>query len=149
MTLRRIFVAFVLIFVVAGLFYILSPWAAAFFRYQRLSRYVKIRADYPGCVPGAQAPELLKCQCEFIFEGVGGPGEVKFDGSNIRESYNPETRTYSVSGTGIIRAASSHIDISTDRISINGTELPPDRASFHVLIGSDGGLTNSRVDIAY
>jgi hypothetical protein len=137
-------------FLTLGFFYILSPWIAAIIRNQRLSRYVKIRVDYPGCVPGKAAPELFKCRCEFIFGGIRIPGEVMFEGRYIRESYDPESRTYSVSGTATIRAASNRVVISSDRISINATELPPDRySSFHVLIHADGKLENSRIDIAY
>ena len=133
-----------------GLFYVLSPWVAAFVRYERLSRYIKIRTDYPGCVPGKQAFDSFKCECEFIFEHVKAPGELTFDGSGLKESYDPKSRTYVVSGTGTIRTASNRIVIYSDRISINGTELPPDRySSFHVLIGSDGKLTNSRIDISW
>ena len=144
------FVTFVLLFLAAGLFYVLSPWVAAFVRYERLSRYIKIRADYPGCIPGKQAPESFECECEFIFEGVKAPGELTFYGSSLHEDYDPKNRTYGVSGTGTIQAASNRIDILSDRISINGTELPPDRYSrFHVLIGSDGKLTNSRIDISW
>ena len=144
------FVIFVLVFLIAGFFYVLSPWVAAFVRHERLSRYVKIRTVYPGCNPGKQAPESFRCECEFIFEGVKTPGELSFYGSSLNEKYDPKSRTYGVFGTGTIQAASNRIVILSDRISINGTELPPDRySSFHVLIGSDGKLTNSRIDTSW
>ena len=150
MKFRRLFITFALISVVVGLSYVLSPWVAALVRYERLSRYIKIRTDYPGCVPGKQAFDSFKCECEFIFEHVKAPSELTFDGSGLKESYDPKSRTYVVSGTGTIRTASNRIVIYSDRISINGTELPPDRySSFHVLIGSDGKLTNSRIDISW
>ncbi len=144
------FVAFVLVFLTAGFFYVLSPWVAAFVRHERLSRYVKIRTVYPGCIPSKQASESFKCECEFIFEGIKTPGELAFYGSSLHEDYDPKNRTYGVSGTGTIQAASNRMVILSDRISINGTELPPDRySSFHILIGSDGKLTNSRIDISW
>jgi len=144
------FLALVLVFILVGLFYVLSPWVAAFVRHERLSRYIKVRTDYPGCIPGKQAPESFKCQCEFIFERVKVPGELMFEGSGLRESYDPASRTYTISGTGMIRSASNRVVVSSDRISINGTELPPDRSSsWYVLIQSDGKLTNSRIDISW
>jgi len=143
-------ITFVLVFLAAIFFYVLSPWFAAFVRHERLNQYIKIRTIYPGCTPGKQAPESSKCECEFVFEGVKTPGELTFDGSGLDQAYDPKRRTYSVSGTGTIRTASNRIVILSDRISINGTELPPDRySSFHVLIGSDGKLTSSRIDISW
>jgi hypothetical protein len=150
MTFRRTFVTLVLVFLAAGFFYVLSPWVAAFVRHERLTRYIKIRTDYPGCVPGKQAFDSFRCECEFIFEGVKTPGELTFDGSSLHEDYDPKDRTYAVSGTGTIQAASNRVVILSDHISINASELLPDRySSFHVLIGSDGKLTNSRIDISW
>ena len=147
---QRVFLILVLIFFIAGLFYVLSPWVAAFVRHERLSGYIKIRTDYPGCVPGKQSFDSFKCECEFIFEGIKAPGEVTFDGPALKESYNPKSRTYVVSGPGTIRTRTNRVFILSDRILINETELPPDRhSSFHVLIGSDGKLTNSRIDISW
>jgi hypothetical protein len=144
------FFTFVLVFLAAGFFYVLSPWVAAFVRHERLSRYIKIRTAYPRCVPGKQAFDSFKCECEFIFEGVKTPGELAFYGPSLHEDYDPKNRTYRVSGTGTIQAAPNQLVILSDRISINGIELPPDRySSFHVLIGSDGKLTNSRIDISW
>jgi hypothetical protein len=138
-------------FLITGLFHVLSPWVAAFVRHERLSRYIKIRTDYPGCIPGKQAPELFKCQCEFILEGVRAPSELTFGGPSLHESYDPKNRTYRVSGPGTIRAGLNRIDISTDRIAINGTELPTwsGYSSFYVVVGSDGKLTNTRIDISW
>ena len=151
MTCRSKFIVPVVLFATAGFFYLVSPWVAAFVRHERLSRYIKIRTEYPGCVPGKKSFDSFKCECEFIFEGVNVPGDVTFDGSGLKESYDARNHTYLVSGTGTILAASNRISISSDRISINGTELPPHdgASSFHVLIGSDGKLTNSRIDISW
>jgi hypothetical protein len=150
MIFRRAFLILVVIFVLAGLFHILFPWVAAFVRHERLSRYVKVRTDYPGCVPGKQVPESLKCQCEFIFEDVELPGELTFQDSSLWKSYDPGSRTYYVTGTGTIRSAANHIVLSSDSVSINGTQLPRDRyASLHVLIKSNGEFENSRVDISW
>jgi hypothetical protein len=136
-------------FLLVGFFYLMSPWVAAFILQQRSSRYVKIRTDYPGCTPGMQVPDSFKCQCEFVFEHLKGPSELTFENSGFRQSYDPGSRTFSVSGTGTIRGGSNRIVITADRISINGTELPPDRSPYHALIHSDGALTNSRMDIAW
>ena len=150
MAFRRTFLVLVLVFILVGLFYILSPWVAAFVRHERLNRYIKIRTDYPGCVPGKQAPESLKCQCEFIFEHVEVPAALTFEGTGLSESYDPTSRTYNVSGIGTIRSASNRVVLYSERIVINGTELPPDQSSsWYVLIQSDGKLTNSRVDISW
>jgi hypothetical protein len=149
MNTRRIFFAFTLLIVIVGFFYLLSPWVTAIVLHYRMSRYVKIRIDYPGCVPGTQAPDSLKCQCEFVFENIKRPGELTFESSSFRQSYDPASRTYSVSGTGTIRDGSNRVVISAGRISINGTELPPDRTPYHALIHSDGSLTNSYMDIAW
>ena len=150
MSSRRIFFAVTLLILGSGFIYLLSPWVAAFVRYERLSRYIKIRTNYPGCIPGAQAPDSFKCECEFILEGIKVPSELAFDGSGLKETYDPKSRTYVVSGTGTIRTASNRIAVSSNRISINGTELPPDRySSLHVLISSDGKLTSSRMDISW
>jgi hypothetical protein len=147
---RRTFLACFVAFVVIGLSYLLSPWVAAFVRNERLKRYVRVVMNYPGCVPGKEAPELFKCQCEFIFEGVRAPTEVRFEGSGLRESFDPEKHTYNVSGAGVIHAGANRILVSSDSISINDTKLPSDGpSSFHVLIHSDGELENSRIDIAY
>jgi hypothetical protein len=75
---------------IAGFFYLLSPWVAAVALHYRMSRYVKIRIDYPGCVPGTQARDSLKCQCEFVFENIKRPGELIFESSSFRQSYDPE-----------------------------------------------------------
>ena len=146
---RRIFLAFSLLMLVAGFFYLVSPWVAAVVLHYRLSRYVKVRIDYPGCVPGAQAPDSFKCQCEFAFENIKRPGQLIFENSNFRQSYDPASRTYVISGIGTIRGGSNRVVISADRILINGTELPPDRSPYHALVHSDGSLTNSYMDIAW
>ena len=149
MTSRRIFLALTLLILAVGFFYLLSPWVAAFIQYERLSRYVKVRIDYPGCVAGTQAPDSFKCHCEFVFEHIKEPGELIFENSDFRQIYNPSSRTYNISGTGTIRGGNNLVVISADRISISGTALPPDRSPYHALIHSDGTLTNSRMDIAY
>jgi hypothetical protein len=133
-----------------GLIYIWFPWAAAFVRHERLKRYIKVQMDYPGCVPGKEAPDSFKCECEFILEGVTAPTQVKFEGFGLRESFDAKRRTYAVSGAGAIHAARNRIVVSSNAISINDTELASDRySSFHVLIHADGRLENSRIDIAY
>jgi hypothetical protein len=134
---------------IVGFFYVLSPWVTAVVLHYRMSGYVKIRIDYPGCAPGTQAPDSLKCQCEFVFENIKRPGELIFESSSFSRSYDPRTRTYSISGAGTVRGGSNRVVISADRISINGTELPPDRSPYHALIHSDGMLTNSYMDIAW
>jgi hypothetical protein len=150
MTHPRRFLGFVVVLVVIGLVYIWFPWAAAFIRHEHLKRYIKVQMDYPGCVPGKEAPDSFKCECEFILEGVTAPAEVKFEGSGFRESFDSKRRTYAVSGTGVIHAVRNRIMVSSNAISINDTELPSDRySSFHVLIHADGRLENSRIDIAY
>jgi hypothetical protein len=150
MTHPRRFLGFVVILVAIGLIYIWFPWAAAFIRHERLERYIKVQMSYPGCVPGKEAPDSFKCECEFILEGVTAPGGVKFEGSGLRESFDAKTRTYTVSGAGIIQAGANRIMVSSDSTSINNTRLPSDRpSSFHVLIHSDGKLENSRIGIAY
>jgi hypothetical protein len=150
MTRPRWFLRFVVVLVVIGLICIWFPWAAAFIRHERLERYIEVQMSYPGCVPGKEAPDSFKCECEFILEGVTAPGVVKFEGSSLRESFDAKRRTYTVSGAGIIRAGANRIMVSSDSISINNTKLPSDRpSSFHVLIYSDGRLENSRIDIAY
>lgn len=149
MTSRRIFLAATILILGVGFFYLLSPWVAAFVQYERLSRYVKVRIDYPGCVVGTQAPNSFKCQCEFVFEHIKEPGELIFENSAFRKTYDPRSRTYNISGTGTIRGGPNLVVISAVRISINGTELPPDHSPYHALIHSDGELTNSYVDIAW
>jgi hypothetical protein len=150
MTHPRRFLGFVVLLVVIGVIYIWFPWAAAFIRHERLKRYIKVQMSYPGCVPSKETPDSFKCECEFILEGVTAPGEVKFEGSGLRESFDAKGRTYAVSGAGAIHAARNRIVVSSNAISINETELPSDRySSFHVLIHADGRLENSRIDIAY
>jgi hypothetical protein len=149
MNTRRIFFAFTLLMPIAAFFYLLSPWVAAVALHYRMSRYVKIRIDYPGCVPVTQARDSLKCQCEFVFENIKRPGELIFESSSFRQSYDPDTRTYSISGTGTVRGGSNRVVVSADRISINGTALPRDCSPYHALIHSDGALTNSYMDIAW
>jgi hypothetical protein len=150
MTHPRRFLGFVVVLVVIGLVYILFPWAAAFVRHERSKRYIKVQMSYPRCTPGKEAPDSFKCECEFILEGVTARGEVRFEGSGLRESFDPEKHTYNVSGAGVIHAGANRILVSSDSISINDTKLPSDGpSSFHVLIHSDGELENSRIDIAY
>ena len=146
----RTFTACVVALVAIGLGYLLSPWVVALVRNERLKRYVRVEMNYPGCVPGKEASESFKCQCEFIFEGVQAPSEIRFEGSGLRESFDVQKRAYNVSSPGVIHAGANRILVSSDSISINDTELPPDRpSSFHVLIHADGKLENSRIDIAY
>jgi hypothetical protein len=150
MTHPRRFLGFGVLLVVIGVIYIWFPWAAAFIRHEHLKRYIKVQISYPGCVPSKEAPDSFKCECEFILEGVTAPGKVKFEGSGLRESFDPEKRTYSVSGAGVIYIGANRILVSSDSISINDTKLPSDRpSSFHVLIHADGKLENARIDIAY
>jgi hypothetical protein len=150
MTHPRRFLGFVVALVVIGLIYIWFPWVAAFIRHESLKRYIKVEMDYPGCVPGKEAPDSFKCECEFILEGVTAPAQVKFKGSGLRESFDAKRRTYAVSGAGMIHAGANRILVSSDSISINDTKLPSDRpSSFHVLIHADGQLENARIDIAY
>jgi len=87
------FLAVTLVILGSGFFYLLPPWVAAFVRYERLSRYIKIRTDYPGCIPGAQAPDSFKCECEFILEGIKAPSKLTFDDSGLKETYDPKSRT--------------------------------------------------------
>lgn len=147
MNFRRAFPVLVAALLAVAILYFVLPWVAAFVRYERLKRYIKVEMNYPGCIPGEQSFEAMRCRCEFIFEGIRKPADLRFEGTDLHRSLDVVNRTYTVSGTGVISAGKSQIVISSHSVSINGTELPSDRySSFHVFIRSDGRLENSRIE---
>jgi len=99
-----------------------------------------------------KVPDSLKCQMRIrLREHQKGRANSPL---KVPVSVNPTTpakgRTYSVSGTGNYPKRFKSASLSLQRrISINGTELPPDRSPYRALIHSDGSLTNSYMDIAW
>ena len=150
MTFRRKML--LLVALVLGLFvvYVSVPLLAAVYWAHKIDSSIKVRTQYPGCVPGKEEWARFHCQCEFVFEDEKEPSKVSFEGTDLHYSYDPEKRTYRVSGTGTIQHGPNRIEIKSDRIIVNGAEIPPDRpSSFHVLIRHDGSLTSSRTEVVW
>jgi hypothetical protein len=147
---RRIFlwfawsVGFVIVLILA------LPALGSLYMAQRLKKFVRIEAIYPGCPESEGDRSSSRCRCEFIFDGVTDPAAVSFSGEGLRHSYDSQDHAFQVSGTGTIATGISTIEIKENRIVINSTEIPADRpATFHVLIKRDGRLTGSRWDLSW
>lgn len=138
------------IIVFASLVYLSYPVLLSFYFERQIKGFVKITMDYPGCSPQIEKETPLGCKCELVLEDEMDPSRVRFEGSSLHYSYEPEMHSYRVTGFGRIQDGANTIQITSTRIAINTTELPPDRpSSWFVLIRRDGHLRSSRWDLSW
>jgi len=136
--------------IVAALIYPAYRIVPSIYWQHRIASFIRVTAYYPGCTNGHEGVSRFRCECEFVFEGEKDQSKLIFEGPELQHSYDSKAKRYSVSGIGTIQNATNRIEIKSDRIVVNGTEIPADRpSSFRILIGRNGELKRSVWDVSW
>jgi hypothetical protein len=133
----------------AGLFYIASPFLYCWYNYHRFNRYIHVQIDLSSCGTASSGRDSEPCRYLFSFEGAEEPGALQFDGAGLRNSYDQTSRTYMVNGVGRVANQSNVIELASSNVLVNDQSLPRATQPVLVFVRKDGQLLSGYCDVSW